>query len=228
MQAKTERFEMRLDQSVVEQVDQWRATQGDLPSRAEAVRRLIEASLATPKDKVQLTQGEKLIAQMLCDLMTHLKVNSEIDPRLVQKAIVGGHLWALRWEYDGLMPEYSDEPREVTEVVDLLDMWSFIEEAFDKFSKKDIEAIKSADVRFASGKFIGFDGNNESSHRSIALFMIDEMGRFERFKGRNLNSHSPVLSSYRRMYTVFEPIRATLIGHRMSASQVIEVLAAAG
>jgi len=40
MQQKTERFEMRLDQGTLDQMDKWRSSQSDLPSRAEAVRRL--------------------------------------------------------------------------------------------------------------------------------------------------------------------------------------------
>jgi metal-responsive CopG/Arc/MetJ family transcriptional regulator len=42
---KTERFEMRLDPQMVARIDAWRRRQEDLPSRAEAIRRLIEASL---------------------------------------------------------------------------------------------------------------------------------------------------------------------------------------
>jgi uncharacterized protein YfbU (UPF0304 family) len=227
MQAKTERFEMRLDQAVVEQVDHWRSSQNDLPSRAEAVRRLIESALAPPKDRVQFTDGEKLITIILCDIYNHLKIKGNIDPKLVSSAIHGGHLWALRWELSGLLHGHVDDPREVTEVVDILDMWSFIEEAFETFSKKDLEVIKKADTRFASGKFLGFDGNNEGTHRSIALFLTRDMNRFSRFKDRELNSHSPVLDSYRRMFKVFEPIRVTLVGHGMNAAQVIQVLKAA-
>ena len=41
----TERFEMRLGQSVLEKIDSWRADQADIPSRSEAIRRLVEAGL---------------------------------------------------------------------------------------------------------------------------------------------------------------------------------------
>ena len=47
--AKTERFELRLDPGILEDVDAWRGRQADVPSRAEAVRRLIDAGLAEPK-----------------------------------------------------------------------------------------------------------------------------------------------------------------------------------
>jgi metal-responsive CopG/Arc/MetJ family transcriptional regulator len=41
MAPKTERFEMRLETTMIERVDAWRRKQEDLPSRAEAFRRLI-------------------------------------------------------------------------------------------------------------------------------------------------------------------------------------------
>lgn len=41
----TERFEMRLTKALIEQIDEWRRQQPDLPPRAEAIRRLIELGL---------------------------------------------------------------------------------------------------------------------------------------------------------------------------------------
>ena len=49
MAAKTERFEMRLEVTMIERVDAWRRKQEDLPSRAEAFRRLIELGLSAKK-----------------------------------------------------------------------------------------------------------------------------------------------------------------------------------
>lgn len=45
MPPKTERFEMRLELEMIERIDNWRRQQSDLPTRAEAIRRLIETSL---------------------------------------------------------------------------------------------------------------------------------------------------------------------------------------
>src|SRR5947209_15442999 len=44
---KTERFEMRAPTELLLAVDEWRRHQADLPSRSEAIRRLIEAGLNT-------------------------------------------------------------------------------------------------------------------------------------------------------------------------------------
>jgi len=49
MAFKTERFEMRLETAMIERVDAWRRKQQDLPSRAEAFRRLIELGLSEKK-----------------------------------------------------------------------------------------------------------------------------------------------------------------------------------
>jgi uncharacterized protein len=49
MAPKTERFEMRLETTMIERVDTWRRKQEDLPSRAEAFRRLVELGLAAKK-----------------------------------------------------------------------------------------------------------------------------------------------------------------------------------
>jgi metal-responsive CopG/Arc/MetJ family transcriptional regulator len=41
----SERFEMRYPAELLQRVDEWRRIQPGLPSRAEAIRRLIEAGL---------------------------------------------------------------------------------------------------------------------------------------------------------------------------------------
>ena len=74
MQMKTERFEMRIDRETLENVDAWRANQPDLPSRAEAVRRLVDAGLDGSRNgEVRISDGEKLILAMLCDRYEHQK-----------------------------------------------------------------------------------------------------------------------------------------------------------
>jgi hypothetical protein len=45
MDEKTERFEMRVPASFLEMIDDWRRIQPDLPSRAAAIRRLVELGL---------------------------------------------------------------------------------------------------------------------------------------------------------------------------------------
>jgi uncharacterized protein YfbU (UPF0304 family) len=228
MNAKTERFEMRLDQATIDKVEAWRSEQADLPSRAESIRRLVERSLAnTSPGEVSITDGERLIMLMLCELYKGLKIKGEIEPEFIQDVICGGHFWALEWEYTGIFHKHKDSRKTLSEVVDILDMWSFIEEAYNKLSPKEKKAVQAATNR-QEIRFVGFDGNNESEHMGIARFLIEKMGRFQTFKGRSLNAHCPSIAGHRAMLSVFLPIRPTLIGHGLSSKQIIEIMKVRG
>ena len=228
-QAMTERFEMRLGQTVLEELDQWRVRQDDLPSRSEAVRRLVEAGLGESGEKrnLKLGDGEKLILIMLCQLFKQLKLKSEIDPAFVEEVIRGGHYWAFDWEYPGIFHGHEDARAVVSEVVNILDMWSFLERGFGELSKKDKDRIAAEAEPFGKHVvFAGFDGNNEGEHMSIARFLINELDRFSEFKGRDLNAHMHTLDAHRRMLSVFGPIRSNLTGRDLNATEIIEILKA--
>ena len=72
MNAKSDRFELRLDSKTLERIDDWRRKQQDLPSRSEAVRQLVEAGLGRPdqpEDKrlFQLARFNVLVAAKTAD-----------------------------------------------------------------------------------------------------------------------------------------------------------------
>lgn len=54
--------------------------------------------------------------------------------------------------------------------------------------------------------------NGESEHIGVARFLINKLDRIAEFKGRDLDAQMPPLDAYRRMLSVFEPIRSTLTG----------------
>lgn len=229
MSPKPERLELRIDQEQLARIDAWAGEESDNPARAEAVRRLIDLGLAAGSRRaVHFSDGEKMLMLMMGDLYKHLKLkDAESDPSFLAKVIYGGHYWAPKWEMQGVFHDHVDNPEDVTHVVDVLDMWSFIEEAYEKFSDKQREQI--AEEVGPLGQhvtFHGFDGNNESSQLSIARFLIKEMNRFSRFKDRDLNSGHPTFARYHHMVKIFEPIRATLIGHGLNLQQVITLLKA--
>ena len=207
-QMMTERFEMRLPTSTLEEVDTWRTRQSDLPSRAEAMRRLIEAGLAATsggeKQVLRLSAGDKLILLALRDLSKHLKLkDGETDLDFIAETIFGGHSWGLEWKLPGVFHGHEDTKAVLDEVVDVLDMWSFLESGYEKLSKKDKARVAAdAEPLGKHVKFSGFDGNNESEHIGVARFLIEQLDRFTSFKGRDLNSHMPSIDAYRRMFAV--------------------------
>ena len=91
----------------------------------------------------------------------------------------------------------------VEEVYDILDMWRVIEDSYTRLSASDQQDLKD---KHGPVRFGGFDGNNESSHRSVAKAMIEWMNKYQEFKERDLNTHFRVLDGYRKMLSVFREL----------------------
>jgi uncharacterized protein YfbU (UPF0304 family) len=174
---------------------------------------------------MKLSQGERLIISLLADLHDHLRVENSVSPKLLQAAVLDGHLWELDWTYESLANDYSVGESVVRHVVDTLDMYMFLETAFEDLTTADQSKIKAANYNGAP-TFEGWDGNNESQYNSVASTLIDDMDRFHHFANRShLNSHMPSVEAYERMLTAFLPIRDTLSESNLTADQIIAVLA---
>lgn len=227
MATKSERFELRIDEEQLARVDEWASEQPDQPTRAEAVRRLVNLGLSAGSSRaVHFSDGEKMLILMMSDLFKALKIKDpESNPDFLAEVIYGGHYWAPKWDMQGVFHDHVDNPRDVSYVVDVLDMWSFVEEAYERLSSEQKAAIATEVGEWATDvKFHGFDGNNETGQMSIAGFLVNKMGRFSRFKGRDLNSHCPTEGRYRRMIAAFEPMRTSLVGGGLNMQQLVTLL----
>ena len=175
---------------------------------------------------MKLTDPEKLMLIMLTEIHEHLKITNGVDAKFVQSAIYRDNTWGLSWKFPGIFQGGgAPDPPTVGEVVDILDMWSAIETSYQRLSAEDQERIKVEAHPYGDGRFDGFDGNNETEHLGIARFLIDDLGRFTNFKGRELNSHLPLsLEGYRRMLAVFLPLRPSLGPDDLTAGQIIQLL----
>jgi uncharacterized protein len=225
MVALTERFEMRVDEETLERVDRWRAEQPDLPSRAEAMRRLVEEGLARGgRETVRFSDGEKLLLLMMGELFEHLGVEGDTDAEFVSKVIFGGHYWALPWQKPGVFHGHEDKPGALRYVMNVMDMWDRLERGFERLPKADrARVLKEANRK--SVKFYGFDGNTEAEELGIAQFLVDEMGRWSRFEGRELNAHMPTRAIYARMLQAFEAMR-DIEADDLAGAQIILLLKA--
>jgi uncharacterized protein YfbU (UPF0304 family) len=230
MRPKTERFELRLDEDILSRIDKWRGQQGDVPTRAEAMRRLVESGLArTSSDTIKLSDGERLIAAMLCEIYKHFEIDktSDISSDFVADVLHGGHSWGLQWKMRGLFHGLEDDPRNVDVVANALEMWNTIERGYERLSKKEKALVQKSAAPFGRDvRFKGFDGNNEAELRGIGEFLVEKLGRFARFKGRELSASRPTLEAQKRMWRVFEPIRATMVGDDLTAAEIIAILRA--
>jgi uncharacterized protein len=171
---------------------------------------------------------ERLIITMLCDIYEKLDIKDSFDPRFVRSAIYYGHDWALSWKYQGVFDVGAASETNVSFVVNVLDMWSILEESAEQLTLDEKMAVDGKIDPFTvdSLRFAGFDGNNETEYMSITRFMVEELGRFSRFKGRSFNCHHPSIDTYRRMYDVYAPKRAGLADRLLNAEEIAEIMLA--
>lgn len=157
---------------------------------------------------MKLTNGERLITLMLCELYDKLDVRGEVDPDFLRTAIYTENEWSLAWKYPGIPFESGEEPSELREVLDILEMWSFIETSYAELSEEDKASLLAKAHSFTTApKFPGFDGNNEAGYISISSILIDQLDRFQDFRGRDLNAHMPTIDIYNRMLAKFREVR---------------------
>ena len=169
-------------------------------------------------ETMNLSDGEKLILSMLCDIYQHLEIKGDIDPSFVRDALIGGHYWAIKEEYRGLLNIEADCPDIVDEVFDILAMWSVLEKSYEQLSDQEKETIKT------EAKFPGFDGNIEGPYLAAAEFIVEKMGRFRDFRDRSLNSHFPSLPRHRPMVKALQEMRPHLDGNPLNREQMIAIL----
>ncbi|WP_090944431.1 YfbU family protein [Azotobacter beijerinckii] len=151
---------------------------------------------------MKLTDGEKLITLMLCELYDKLQMNSEIDPDFLRTAIYTGNEWSLAWKYPGIPFEDQKDPEQLKEILDILDMWEHVELSYDQLSPEDKTTLDALPFG-KKPRFFGFDGNNEAEYIGITSILLNELDRFQRFKGRDLNAHMPTLDIYHRMLPTY-------------------------
>lgn len=224
MQALNERIELRLDQDTIHGVDAWRTKQPGVPSRSEAIRRLIDRALRNATQPENFSKGEALIVAMLGDIYKSLKVESDFDPEFLRDALGDGHHWAIEAEYSGFFHEPIDMEK-VEEVGHWLLMWQTVELALAKLNEADLARFNEGVSPYTSkNKFPGFDGNHEGEYASIARFLVEKMGQFPHFKGRtDLNSHSHTLEIHRRMYEVFHSVISSSFDRELNVENLIAI-----
>jgi uncharacterized protein len=159
---------------------------------------------------MKLSDGEKLIVALLCDIHKKLKIADGLDPVFIEDALSYGHGWAIRHRYDGIFTEQEISDDLKNETRDILEMWWFLESSGKRLSTiEKMELATKTGLKDAT-TFHGFDGNNETDHKVAAQFFIQDLEMFEIFADRDLNSHVPTLDRYRSMLLKFGPIRSSM------------------
>lgn len=161
------------------------------------------------KDRVRLINQYRILASLYPNEAGHYEELIEI----LQSGYEIFYSMIDDWVSDD-MPK--DEGRIV---LDILNMYRMIEDF--KRVNKDKE-IEEHPWRY----FIGFDGNNETSHMAFARFLILKQGKFleqEPYLKLNdsCNSHMPTLDKYRNMRAKWKDFDDKF---KLSKDQILEIL----
>jgi uncharacterized protein YfbU (UPF0304 family) len=220
--SRTERFEMRLDTDLIEKIDSWGAGQVDSPSRAEAIRRLVERGLEGTDAQVRPNGTERLMLWMLSEVLKgQFGEGTDERIKLIQDVLFGGHFWALGLKMPALIHSNIDSKADLKFVQDTLEMWNIIELSIESLNESDKNNISNYKKAY---RFCGFDGNKEYKFLAIANFLIDNMGYYNTFRGRDLNSHIEKLEKYKNMLFIFSQKRSKLNGRNLEYKEICELI----
>lgn len=168
------------------------------------------------------SNNEKLIIAMLVDLY-RTPAERQLDPELIEEAVLEGHEWALSYAYQGLFAYDDDKDEDLQLVHDVLDAWERIElgyKALDEAGKKRVR-----DALGFEPAYDGWDGNNETQYMGIVKMLTTRLNRHPYFADRaDLNSHMPTLQQKRRIADRYRAIRSEVSNQDLSESQIIHVL----
>lgn len=173
---------------------------------------------------MQFTDEQRLIVMMLADIQKHLDVRGEFNPEFISKVTAWKEEFAIAWQHNVLFSA-DDTPESFRFVISVLDMWSFIERAYESLSADEKSQLEKRVKYYGKNpKFAGFDGNNETDLMSHCRLIVEDLSLFSEFKGRDFNSHVPMEGRYRQMLGVFEPIRRVLERRNLNVDELEAVL----
>lgn len=159
---------------------------------------------------MEFSNEQKLIVTLLTDIHAALKIKDSVDPEFVQRMVMSNNGWALAWQYPGIYEHAPETPASVKFVIDVLDMWDTIERYYEDLDAAERQQlVELAPVFGKNPVFRGFDGNNEAEELGIVEILVEDLDRWEIFKGRDTNSHASLTDAYTRMREVFEEIIGT-------------------
>lgn len=148
---------------------------------------------------MQLSPTERWILSLQFTILAKLYPDEREYYEILREAVDNGYELDYRdMAHYILTGDQAMTVNECKEVINILDMFSFMKDGYKKLSDKS--GIDDVWV-----KFHGFDGNTESKYLGYTRFLIEREHKFiDLDRGDNFNSHMPILDIYRRMLREWE------------------------
>ena len=168
---------------------------------------------------MKLSQGEKLILLMLCDIYERANIQNSIDVNPIRQAISTGNTWAIPDIPDGIENESVKD-----KVFAILEMWRALESSYKSLDDAQKMNVNQQIAPFKV-EFAGFDGNAECVYMNVANFIIQDLNRYNEFRKRDLNSHCRTIDTYTRMLNVYETVKVESSNfHQLTEEDIISIM----
>lgn len=175
---------------------------------------------------MEFTNEQKLIVALLTEIHEALDIKNGLDPVFIQDKVSSGRVWALHWKYPNLFQGGGEPPVNVQFVASVLDLWERLEHSHASLNQEGVATLTALSPVYGERvQFPGFDGNGgDHDGYSIARILIEELGRWSSFQGRDLNAHMPMADSYERMLEVSRSFDKGSYDYEFSAEEMAEIL----
>ena len=175
---------------------------------------------------MDFSNEQKVILALLADIHAAIGVENGLDADFILDKAITGRTWAIRWQYGHLFSGDYETPAHVKLVADVLDLWEGLEYSFENLEADDKDRLRQLSPIFGEDvKFRGFDGNGgDRDAYGTASILINEMGRWSCFQGRDLNAHMPTLESYERMLNASRSLEKEVYDRHYSVEEIALIL----
>lgn len=157
--------------------------------------------------KLSIAERQILINQFL--LLK--KLDKENNTSFYDAESYDNYITILHAGYEGLYNEvlidmsYSVSKDVSDEVYKIIYMYDRALLSYEKLSDEEKEEMSKNKITLH-----GFDGQNEHDHLAIYRFLVKDMGKFGyTLKTKDLDSHAPTLSNYRKKLQLFNEYKVS-------------------
>lgn len=220
----TQGIAVALDARLTQRLKEWIKREGKSYGPEVAAALLLDEVLAQRENGApHLSDGEKLLMQMLGEVHSALDAVGGEERDRIMTALKGGHLWSLGDVRAMAAP--ARRHTDVQEVRSTLTMFRAISNTLGGVTSGEVEKLGSL-IHGPQIKFAGYNSDSEAAFLAIAKFVIHEQQLFAEQAGVTLSSRRPMRTIYRPMLAIWEVIARDRAPGRLSIEHLADLLRA--
>lgn len=213
-----------LDARLAQRLAAWVEAEGKAYGAETAAAVLLDEILAEYEGRSpRLSDGERLLLQMLSEVHTALDAAGGAERERMLTALEGGHLWAIA-DHKALAAP-SRRLADVDEVRRTLTMFRAISNTLGGLSAAEAAALGEL-LHGPQTRFLGYGRDQEPDFVAIAQYIIHERQMFAEQAGVELGARTAMRGVYRPMLAAWDVIARDRAPGRLTLEQLADILRA--